>query len=154
MTVDAISGLRRLLQVLLALGMVSIATDLVFLEHYEDAWMLIPLGALGASLAALIVSLVMESAWTMRLLQATMAGLVVTGMIGIVLHYRGSLEFQVDMDPTLSAGALFWKVMHMKAPPTLAPGALVQLGLLGLASTYRHPVLRRHTVLPSAGAQS
>ena len=154
MTVDAISGLRRLLQALLALGIVSTMTDLVFLEHYEDVWMLIPLGALAASLTALIVSVVMESPWTVRLLQVMMASLVVTGMVGIVLHYRGSLEFQVDMDPTLSAGALFWKVMHMKAPPTLAPGALVQLGLLGLASTYRHPVLRRRTVLPSAGAQS
>jgi hypothetical protein len=154
MVVDPLAGLRRLLQALLAVGIVSIGTDLVFLEHYEDGWMLIPLGALAASLAALVVSVVMESPWTVRLFQATMAGLVLTGLVGVVLHYRGSLEFQVDMDPTLSAGALFWKVMHMKAPPTLAPGALVQLGLLGLASTYRHPVLRRHNALPSAGAES
>ena len=47
------------------------------------------------------------------------------------------------MDPTLSATQLFWKVMHMKAPPTLAPGVLAQMGLLGLVSTYRHPAVRR-----------
>ena len=27
------------------------------------------------------------------------------------------------------------------ATPTLAPGAMVELGLLGLAYTYRHPAL-------------
>ena len=32
------------------------------------------------------------------------------------------------MDPTLSRWQLFWKVLHMQAPPALAPGVLVQLG--------------------------
>ncbi|HYJ16246.1 MAG TPA: hypothetical protein VE170_12200 [Candidatus Limnocylindria bacterium] len=29
-----------------------------------------------------------------------------------------------------------------KAPPLLAPGSMVQLGLLGLAYTYKHPALK------------
>jgi len=154
MVVDQVSGLRRLLLALMALGIISIATDLVFLEHYEDGWMLIPLVALAVALAALVAIAFSASQRTVRLFQIVMSLLVVTGLIGVVLHFRGSLEFQVDMDPTLSAGALFWKVMHMKAPPTLAPGALVQLGLLGLATTYRHPALRHHTVVTSPGAAS
>ena len=69
-----------------------------------------------------------------------MLPLVVFGGLGMVLHYRGGLEFQADMDPTLSRWQLFWKVVHMQAPPALAPGLLVQLGLLGLISTYRDPL--------------
>jgi thiamine transporter ThiT len=152
MTVDPFLGLRRLLLALVAFGIVSIATDLVFLEHYEDGLMLIPLGALALGLASLVASVVSAVPRTVRLFQIVMGVLIVTGLVGAVLHFRGSLEFQVDLDPTLSTAALFWKVMHMKAPPTLAPGAFVQLGLLGLASTYRHPALRSYIVPTSPGA--
>ena len=37
--------------------------------------------------------------------------------------------------------ALVWKAMR-GAVPTLAPGALVQLGLLGLIWAYDHPATR------------
>jgi hypothetical protein len=45
------------------------------------------------------------------------------------------MEFQLEMDPTLGGMALLLKVMHAKAPPALAPGNMVLLGLLGLIST-------------------
>lgn len=116
--------------------------------------MLIPLGAIGAAAAALATMVVVAAPWTVRAFQGVMTLLILTGALGVVLHYRGSLEFQVDMDPTLSRGQLFWKVMHMKAPPTLAPGALAQLGLLGLISVYRHPALHRDSPVISTGAKS
>lgn len=125
-------------------GLAGIATELIFLEHYEDTPMLAPLGAIAVALVAAVLHFVGNSAGTVKLLRAAMGALVVVGGVGVVLHYQGSLEFQVDMDPTLSAMQLFWKVMHMKAPPTLAPGVLAQLGLLGLISTYRHPALTRN----------
>jgi hypothetical protein len=39
--------------------------------------------------------------------------------------------------------ALFWQAIRAKTPPLLAPGAMVQLGLLGLAYTYKHPLLQQ-----------
>jgi len=33
--------------------------------------------------------------------------------------------------------------MTAKTPPALAPGAMIQLGLLGLVYTYRHPFIRQ-----------
>jgi hypothetical protein len=51
---------------------------------------------------------------------------------------------------------LFVKVVTAKAPPALAPGVMVQLGLLGLVYTYKHPALmvQRHPLEPdSTGAQ-
>ena len=109
MVVDPLRGLRRLLLALIALGLVSIATELVFLEHYEDGLMLIPLGALAVGLTSLVANVVSVTPSTVRLFQIAMGLLVVTGLVGVVLHFRAGLEFQVDMDPTLSAGALFWK---------------------------------------------
>jgi hypothetical protein len=140
---DAAIPLRRLALALTAFGLVMTTVDLVFLEHYEEAVMLAPLAVNAVALAAVVLHAIGGSAATVRILQFAMLALLVTSAVGVVLHYRGSLEFQIDMDPTLSASELFWKVMHMKAPPTLAPGALAQLGLLGLLATYRHPALRR-----------
>ena len=62
-------------------------------------------------------------------------------MVGVVLHFRGNMSFQLDMDPAMAGWDLFSKVMHAKAPPALAPGAMVQLGLLGLIYTFRHPAI-------------
>ena len=142
--------LRQLLLALLALGLVGVSVELAMLEHYEDAPMFVPFAALAVGLAAVALHATAGTAATVRVLQAAMAALIVSGLAGIALHYQGSLEFQIDMDPTMSRWDLFWKVLHMKAPPTLAPGILVQLGLLGLATTYRHPAVdRRARSLPT-----
>ena len=60
---------------------------------------------------------------------------------GVVLHFRGNMSFQLDMDPAIAGWDLFTKVMHAKAPPALAPGAMVQLGLIGLIYTLGHPAI-------------
>lgn len=61
---------------------------------------------------------------------------VVAGIVGIVLHYRGNLEFQLAIDASQSRWELFKKVMRAQAPPALAPAAMAELGLLGLAYMY------------------
>ena len=79
------------------------------------------------------------------LLRVMMGFLLAAGLVGVVLHYQGSMEFQLEMDPTLSGWSLFSRVLQAKAPPTLAPGVMAQLGLLGLVYTYRHPAVRSST---------
>ena len=68
---------------------------------------------------------------------------VAAGFIGIVLHYLGNREFQLEMDPEAAGWPLFWKVVTAKSPPALAPASMVMMGLLGLIYTYQHPALRR-----------
>ena len=48
----------------------------------------------------------------------------------------------MESQPTLAGMALFWEAIRAKTPPLLAPGAMVQLGLLGLVYTYKHPMLK------------
>jgi hypothetical protein len=57
------------------------------------------------------------------------------------LHLQANTEFQLEMDPTLRGWALLKKSIVVKAPPALAPGVMMQLGLIGLAYTFRHPAL-------------
>lgn len=148
------AGFRRLTQILLAFGLVGLSVELVLLEHYEDGWMLIPLAVIAAALASLLVVMTAASIRHLRVFRGVMLVMLASGALGVFLHYRVGVEFQVDMDPTLSASQLFWKVLHMKAPPALAPGAMAQLGLLGLISTYRHPVFRRDASTVSTGGPS
>ena len=146
-----ISAIRRFLLAIVVLGLSGTGLELILLEHYEDSWQALPLFFIGLTLVVIGVHAVGGGAGTVRLLRVMMSFLLIAGAAGVVLHYQGSLEFQMEMDPTQSGWALFTKVLHAKAPPALAPGVMAQLGLLGLLYTYRHPALSRNSTA-STGA--
>jgi hypothetical protein len=146
---DRVSGdtwtllvVRRLLLALLTFGLVLTAVDLYLLAHFEDLNQLVPFAVIGVSVVAVAWHLVLGGAAGVRLLQVAMLFLLAAGAVGVVLHFRGNMAFQLDIDPSLSGWALADKVLRAKAPPTMAPGAMAQLGLLGLIYSYRHPALR------------
>jgi hypothetical protein len=141
---------RTLLLGILAAGMLGTALDLVLLEHYEDAWQAPPLVAIGAGLAVAGWAAAGGGGRAVLSLRIVMILFVATGALGLLVHYDGNREFQLEMDPSLAGWALFTKVIHAKAPPALAPGVMIQLGLLGLLYTYRHPALDR---TPRVGAR-
>ncbi len=112
------------------------------LGHDEDFNQLIPLGLAAATLIAGVLISVKPSVGTVRLFQAVAVLLIVSGALGMYFHFRATSEFQLEMDPALAGWALFRKAILAKAPPALAPGAMTQLGLIGLAYTFRHPALQ------------
>ena len=75
----------------------------------------------------------------LRTFQAIMAIFIISGLAGLYFHYAGNVEFAIERDSSLSGVALAWKALR-GATPALAPGALAQLGLLGLAYTYTRPI--------------
>jgi hypothetical protein len=127
--------------VIIVIGLVGSLTELLLLQHYEDPWQFVPLALIGAALVTIAAHAVTGSATSLRVLRVLMAAFILAGGAGVVLHFRGNLEFQLEMDSTQSAWALFSKAIRAKAPPALAPGVMAQLGLLGLLYTYRHPAL-------------
>lgn len=133
---------RRLLLVALVLGLTGSITELVLLEHYEDTWQLVPIVLTVAALVVLGWYLVQPGHASALVLRVTMALFLVAGLAGIALHMRGAAEFQLEMDPAMGRWPLLVKVMRAKAPPALAPGLMIQLGLLGLTFTFakeKHP---------------
>jgi hypothetical protein len=68
---------------------------------------------------------------------------VLAGFAGFAAHFYGSAEFQLELEPSLSTWELLEKVMRAKAPPLLAPGMMMQLGLLGLAYVFSDQRYRR-----------
>ncbi len=130
---DTLAAVRRLLFALLWLGIVGTLVELLLIAHYEDVKQWIPLVLMALTLVVLGWQAAWPSRRATRVLQVAMALFVVTGAIGIALHYDGAKAFQVEVDPSLAGMHLFWKVMRAKAPPALAPGTMVGLGLIGLA---------------------
>lgn len=139
---DALGKLRGLLLALLCLGSIGMAVELILLEHTETLAQLIPLIALGAGLIAAFLAGLRPRRGSIRLFQAMMVAFIAAGLAGLYLHYRGNVEFELEMYPGLTGWDLFWKALG-GATPALAPGTMAQLGLLGLAFTYRHPALRK-----------
>jgi hypothetical protein len=141
-----LATLRRLLLALLLFGLVGTATELLLIGHDEDRWQSIPLVLLAAATLATLAMVATEPAvagLAAHAFRATMVLLILSGGMGSVLHYRANMEFKREMDPSMSGFALFSSVVQAKAPPTLAPGTLALLGLLGLACAYRLDIHRR-----------
>lgn len=136
--------LRRLILALLTFGLVATTGDLLALGHYKDSWQLIPLASLTTALLVIVWHVFSGfTAASLRVLRIVMAGILLVGVTGVILHLRGSRAFQLDANPDLSGWPLILKVLHAKSPPALAPGAMVQMGILGLIYGFRHPSLRK-----------
>ena len=133
---------RSILLGIFVLGVGGIATELWLLGHYEEFDQFIPLGLAAVGVAGLAAAAFVPSPLTVRVFQLLMLLMLFSGLLGVWYHYRATTEFQLEMDPTLRGWALFSKAIVAKAPPALAPGAMIQLGLIGLAYTFRHPVFR------------
>jgi FtsH-binding integral membrane protein len=131
---------RRAVLALVALGTVAMCVELALIGHYEDQPQLIPLALGGAGLAVLAWIAIRPGKAALRLFQFLMLLFIGAGVTGIVLHFEANAEFQREIDPAITGTALVWKVLEATAPPALAPGLMVQLGVLGLVYTYRHPV--------------
>lgn len=134
---------RRMLLGIFLVGVGGITVDLWLLGHYEDFDQFIPLGLAGLAVVAVGAAALKPTPVAVRLLQVLMLLFVTSGIVGVWFHYQATTEFQLEMDPSLRGWALFRKAIVAKAPPALAPGAMIQLGLIGLAYTFRHPAFRR-----------
>ena len=131
---------RKMVLAIIFLGIIGLIAELVLLEHYDSWTQWIPIVSLGAGLATASLVALRPSAASLRAFNIVMALFVAAGTLGLVLHFKGNAEWVLERDPELSGWTLIWKALR-GATPALAPGALAQLGLLGLAWSYRHPAV-------------
>ena len=133
---DAILAIaRRVLLLILLLGMFGILVELLLVEHFEDAWQFVPLVLLTLGLVVIPWHARAPGRATAHALRALMSLCLLAGLIGIFLHYRGNREFELEQTPNASEWELFRESV-MGGTPALAPGVMIQLGLLGLLFGY------------------
>ena len=137
----SLSTLRRILLCTLVFGAAGIVGELLLIGHVESVAQFVPLVLLVSGVLAGIVLLVAPTRAGFRLLQGLMILFLGSGVLGVGLHFQGNSEFELEMHPTISGLELMSKTLT-GATPVLAPGSMSLLGVIGLVSTYRHPLLR------------
>ena len=133
---------RKVLLAILIFGLIGTEVELLLLEHTDGYWQLTPVVVVAIGLAAVGWWLGSRGGASLRALRLVMLLFIVCGGAGTILHYNGNVEFELEMMPGLRGLELFGKAM-MGATPALAPGVMIQLGLIGWLYTFRHPTLTR-----------
>jgi hypothetical protein len=141
----ALSRLRTILLWTLVFGAGGMMGELLLIGHDESTAQFVPLVLLATGILAAAVLLAAPTRGRLRVLQLLMALFLGAGIVGIGLHYQGNNEFELEMYPSLSGVELMSKALT-GATPVLAPGSMSLLGVIGLALTYRHPLLRNHAL--------
>lgn len=134
--------IRGLILIILLLGLFGTGVELLLVGHTENIWQWIPLLLITLSVVVLIWHATVRRAASVRVFQATMILFMLSGVTGVWLHYQGKVAFKLETNPALAGMELFRAAIKGVAPPLLAPGMMIQMGLLGLAYAYRHPALR------------
>lgn len=134
--------MRKLVLVIFLFGTLSVSGELLLLGHVESFWQLVPLILIAASPVALVTHAVVRNAASIKIFQVLMVLFILSGFVGIGQHYKAKIEFKLETNPSLSGLELFREALTgATVPPVLAPGMMLQLGLLGWAYTFRHPAL-------------
>ena len=120
----------------IVLGLVGTMTELILLEHDEQALQFVPLVLMVLGAVVLVWHAIAKDTASLRSLQIVMGLFVLSGFAGMAAHFNGSLEYQLELNPDLGTWELLDKILHAHAPPLLAPGMMMQLGLLGLAYAF------------------
>lgn len=138
---QAIEPWRRLALGVLLLGLVGTGTELFLLGHYEDRFQWAPLIMLAAGVVAAALVAIRPTVPLVTLLRAIMALYVPVAAAGLYLHIKSNVDFELEMRPSMEGFELLRESLT-GAIPALAPGAMLQLGLIGLLVCFRHPLTR------------
>ncbi len=131
-------GWRRLALWLLIFGQAGVLLELLFLEHYEDVWQWTPLALLSGGLIASLWIAGRPGRRVLRMLWWLMGVQVASGAVGLFLHLKANVEFELELHPDNGGWPLVQETLT-GAIPALAPGAMFQLGLLGMLFCWWHP---------------
>jgi hypothetical protein len=131
---------RRFALYLFLFEVIGVGLELVLLGHFEMAWQWTPVVLLGLGLLLGTALAIRPARPTVHAIQVLMLTYLVASGLGIYFHLKANVEFERELRPSMGGMELIVETLT-GAMPALAPGAMAQLGLLGLLATYRHPSL-------------
>ena len=131
-------SLRQGLLLIFVLGSVGLGAELLLLEHFQEWRQQVPLVLLASGLVLVAARARYRRAGYRLLVPPHDAGVRAGRDRGILVSYRREHGFRIGnvfkverLGPGVQDGA--------RRLPVLAPGALIQLGLIGYLYTHRHP---------------
>jgi hypothetical protein len=132
-------NVRQPLIAVFLFGAIGVGFELILLGHTEETWQWVPIVLLGTSIPLATALAFKPTRGVIRLFTFIMVVFIGAGGIGLIQHFRGNLEFELEMYPSMGGWELLWEALK-GATPTLAPGTMTLLGLIGIIYTFRHPL--------------
>jgi hypothetical protein len=138
---ETVSAIRSIILVVILMGLAGTGLELVFVDHFESTAQWVPVVLICLTFLVLGAYGLLRTAALLRVFQAAMIIFIVSGLAGIALHYRHDVERAGKDHPGIQGAELIRTAAAGEAP-LLAPGAMIELGILGLAYVFRHPALK------------
>lgn len=122
--------MKKLLVITYLVMLFGTGAELYLLEHFEGIWQMLPIILMGLGLLLFCWVYFSGSAMSKVVFRIAMVLFLASGLIGTWLHFDGNMEFELEMYPTMEIGTLIWESLK-GATPTLAPGTMIAMGLVG-----------------------
>ncbi|MEM6893861.1 MAG: hypothetical protein AAF554_09240 [Bacteroidota bacterium] len=106
------------------------AMELYLLEHYEDRLQLIPMLCIALLLVLVVILFFQKNAIVKGIFKFALLLTAASGVYGVFLHLNANYEFEQEMRPSAKGWDLFLESLS-GALPTLAPGSMIVLALIG-----------------------
>ena len=123
-------SVKKMIVLALLFMMIGTLLELYLLDHYEDAFQLIPVLCIAFSLINLIILFFKRSKIMVKLFKLVLVLTSFSGIYGVFLHLQSNFEFEQDMKPTATNWELFFESLS-GALPTLAPMSMLVLAFIG-----------------------
>ena len=123
-------SVKKMIVLALLFMMIGTLLELYLLDHYEDAFQLIPVLCIAFSLINLIILFLKKSKIIIKLFKLVLVLTSFSGIYGVFLHLQSNFEFEQDMKPTATNWELFSESLS-GALPTLAPMSMLVLAFIG-----------------------
>ena len=123
-------SVKKMIVLALLFMMIGTLLELYLLDHYEDAFQLIPVLCISFSLINLIILFFKRSKIIIKLFKLVLVLTSFSGIYGVFLHLQSNFEFEQDMKPTATNWELFSESLS-GALPTLAPMSMLVLAFIG-----------------------
>ena len=131
---------RLLILAAIAAALIVTEAELLFVGHTGSnngqviAVVLVSLGLITVSCHAIL-----RNTSSIVVLRLTMYLFLIFGIDGLFTHYHWAVQSALKSQPTLVGMPLVYATLSGKIP-LLAPGMLIEIGLLGLIYTFQHPL--------------
>lgn len=125
--------IARLLLAILAFGLIGTLLELLLLGHTDGWQQWVPVALLSVTLPPVLLLLRRPTGKPIAVTRWLMLAWLVSGLAGVLLHYRGNVEFARELTPDSHGWQLFKAAMG-GATPALAPGTMIWFALLGLVA--------------------
>ena len=137
---EILKTIRLILLITAILTMIGLEAELFLLGHFKALLQLAPVIVIAVGLGSIAWYGLARTGTTIRVFQVTMSLCIASGVIGMVFHLAFSASEARKKQISLYGMRLIREALTGAAPP-LAPAALIQVGVIGLAYTFRHPAL-------------